>query len=158
MQRNGDQLGLLEPGRDIQENGLRLEDRDALLDAKDQTIFELKEQVAFLRRELERKDEIMLCMAEANSEMPPSPTSEAPNGSQKVTREGGWDSDRARDAREGQEEPERPRLPNGYRVVAFASDAWVLIAPRGIRVAAYRGELDLRKVALDARTHHQSGE
>jgi hypothetical protein len=154
MQRNGEQLGLLEPSRDIQENGLCLEDRDALLDAKDQTILELKEQVAFLRRELERKDEIMMCMAGAISEMSPAPTSEAPDGSQKVARGWGRDGDRAREARDGQGEPERPMLPNGYRVVAFASDAWVLIAPRGIRVAAYRGELDLQKVALDARTHH----
>src|SRR3954465_3278273 len=104
MQRNGDQLGLLEPDRDIQENGLRLEDRDALLDAKDQTIFELKEQVAFLRRELERKHEIILCMAEASSEMLPSPTSEVPHGSQTITRGEGRDDGRARDAREGQEE------------------------------------------------------
>src|SRR4051812_39330695 len=108
MQHNGDQLGLLEPSRDIQENGLRLVDRDALLDAKDQTIFELKEQVAFLRRELERKHEIILCMAEASSEMSPSLTSEVPDGSQKITRGGGRDGDRAGDdAREGQEKPER---------------------------------------------------
>jgi hypothetical protein len=107
---------------------------------------------------LERKHEIILCMAEASNEMPPSPTSEVPDGSQTITRGEGRDDGRARDAREGQEEPERPMLPNGYRVVAFASDAWVLIAPRGIRVAAYRGELDLRKVALDARTHHSGGE
>lgn len=155
MERNGNQLGLLEPGSDIQEHGIRLEDRDALLDAKDQTIAELKEQVAFLRRELERRGEIMLRILEGGGEV--SPAHEAPDSLQKIARGGGRDG--ARDAREWQEEPEqRPMLPSGYRVVAFASDAWVLIAPRGLRVAAYRGELDLRKVALDARTHCQNGE
>jgi uncharacterized coiled-coil protein SlyX len=159
MQSNGNQLGLLEPSSDIRENGIHLEDRDALLDAKDQTIAELKEQVAFLRCELERKDEIMLRMAERTGDMiPAAPALEAPGGSEKITCEAGRDGDRARDAWEEQEEPKRPTLPGGYRVVAFASDAWVLIAPRGVRVAAYRGQLDFQKVAVDARNHHQSGE
>jgi hypothetical protein len=155
MQRNGDQLGLLEPSRDIQENRIPSEDCDPLLDAKDQTIAELKEQIAFLRRELERKDEIMLRMAGGNSSSLLATASEPMEGLHSVASGEGWDGNRASDAKE---ERKRVILPDGYRVVAFASDAWVLIAPRGLRVAAYRGELDLQKVALDARKHHQSEE
>ena len=32
------------------------------------------------------------------------------------------------------------QIPAGYRVVAVASDTWVLIAPGGARVARYFGE------------------
>ena len=46
------------------------------------------------------------------------------------------------------------RLPVGYRLVAVASDAWVLLAPGGIRVARYVGSLDRWRVELDAREHH----
>ena len=65
-----------------------------------------------------------------------------------------------RNGRDAQEEvrqkPERPALPDGYRVVAIASDAWVLVAPGGLRVSGYRGELvDLRRAALDAHKHHR---
>ncbi len=49
----------------------------------------------------------------------------------------------------------KPTLPRGYRVVATASDAWVLVAPRGQWVAVYRGELDLWEAELDARRHHR---
>ena len=45
------------------------------------------------------------------------------------------------------------RLPVGYRLVAVASDAWVLLAPGGIRVARYLGSLDPWRVELDAREH-----
>ncbi len=44
-------------------------------------------------------------------------------------------------------------LPVGYRLVAVASDAWVLLAPGGIRVARYLGSLDRWRVELDAREH-----
>ena len=153
MQHTGEQLGLIEPSRDIQDNRIPSEDNNPLLDAKDETIAELKEQIAFLRRELERKDEIMLRMAGGSSLL--ATASEPMEGLHSVTPGEGWDDGRARDAGERRE---RVMLPDGYRVVAFASDAWVLIAPRGLRVAAYRGELDLRKVALDARKHLQSEE
>jgi hypothetical protein len=58
---------------------------------------------------------------------------------------------------ESGEKPEQPTLPDGYRVVAIASDAWVLFARGGPRVAWYHGELDLWRVDLDARKH-QRGE
>ena len=34
------------------------------------------------------------------------------------------------------------QIPAGYRVVAVASDTWVLIAPGGARVARYFGSLE----------------
>lgn len=46
-------------------------------------------------------------------------------------------------------------LPAGYRVVAVASDAWVLIAPGGSRVARYFGTLELARAARDAREHRE---
>jgi hypothetical protein len=46
-------------------------------------------------------------------------------------------------------------LPAGYRVVAVASDVWVLVAPGGIRVARYFGNLDLWKAARDAWEHQE---
>ena len=45
------------------------------------------------------------------------------------------------------------RLPVGYRLVAVASDTWVLLAPGGIRVARYLGSLDHWRVEVDAREH-----
>ena len=50
------------------------------------------------------------------------------------------------------------RLPVGYRLVAVASDAWVLLAPRGKRVARYLGTLDRWRVELDAREHQRREE
>jgi hypothetical protein len=56
---------------------------------------------------------------------------------------------------ESEEKSERPTLPLGYRVVAVASDAWVLLAPGGPRVARYDGDLDLWKAEIDARKHRR---
>ncbi len=50
------------------------------------------------------------------------------------------------------------RLPVGYRLVAVASDAWVLLAPGGIRVARYLGSLDHWRVELDAHEHQSREE
>jgi hypothetical protein len=54
-----------------------------------------------------------------------------------------------------EENPERPTLPDGYRGLAVASDAWVLLAPGGPRVACYEGELDLWRAEIDARKHRR---
>lgn len=141
----------------IRTNGIpHKEYRDALLEAKDRIIAELKEQIALLRSELNHKDVILSRIAEELGEMPSASISHAADVSQKVAKlEEVRDSNQAKGDQEKQEKPERPALPNGYRVLAIASDAWVLVAPRGLRVAAYRGELDLQEVALDAREHHQ---
>lgn len=113
------------------------------LEAKDRLIAELEEQVALLSGELERKDAILSHIAEGIGELLPVPGTA--NSSRRIG---------TRDARGDKEvSQERPALPDGYRVVAVASDAWVLVSRRGLRVAGYRGELDLRKVALDAREH-----
>ena len=59
----------------------------------------------------------------------------------------------------GQDEVRAPEgrapleLPAGYRVVAVASDAWVLLAPGGARLARYRDELDPGLVGHDAQEH-----
>jgi hypothetical protein len=145
---------LVEPVRNVRKNGAHPKDHDALLEAKDRTIAELKEQVAFLRCELERKDAILLCMTGGN-EMLSTLASETPNNPSRTATPGGTSDGNQGDAQEEQERPERPVLPDGYRVVAVASDAWVLVAPRGLRVAGYRGELDLWRAALDAREHHR---
>ena len=55
---------------------------------------------------------------------------------------------------EHSEQLPRPVLPVGYRLVAVASDAWVLVAPGGERLARYQGELAPWKAELDARKHH----
>ncbi len=148
-----DRSELVEPNRGDRKNGIPLEDRDALLEAKDKIIAELKEQVALLRRELKRKDAILSRTATGPAELLPAPAPEVPGGSKRVTLGRTRNGNQAGAARE--EKPERPTLPNGYRVVATASDAWVLVAPRGLRVAVYRGELDLWRAALDARKHHR---
>ncbi len=49
------------------------------------------------------------------------------------------------------------RIPRGYRVVAVASDTWVLVAPGGARIARYYGSLELWRAARDAREHQQRG-
>jgi hypothetical protein len=48
-------------------------------------------------------------------------------------------------------------MPAGYRVVAVASDAWVLIAPGGARIARYFGSLELSRATRDAQEHKQRG-
>ncbi len=50
----------------------------------------------------------------------------------------------------------RLELPAGYRVVAVASDAWVLLAPGGVWLARYRDELDPGLVGRDAQEHQAS--
>jgi len=129
------------------------EHRHALVEAKDEIIAGLKAQVALLRDELKRKDAVLSRIAENIGELSSVRVSEAADDPQAVTPGGVvWVGNLAAD---GQRRQEKPALPSGYRVVATASDAWVLVAPRGLRVAGYRGELDLWKVALDAREHHQ---
>lgn len=46
-------------------------------------------------------------------------------------------------------------LPAGYRVVAVASDVWVLVAPGGVRIARYFGSLEPGQAARDARDHQR---
>ena len=98
---------------------------------------------AFLRDELRIKNAMLLRVTESIGELS-ARVSETTGGPRKVTPRG---TTRvvapASDGRQGREKPERPKLPEGYRVVAVASDAWVLVAPGGSRVAGYRGELDL---------------
>jgi hypothetical protein len=50
-----------------------------------------------------------------------------------------------------------PQMPAGYRVVAVASDVWVLVAPGGVRIARYFGSLEPERAARDAQEHRQSG-
>ena len=153
LQHNGHKLTpSLEPRR---EEALS-EDRDAVLEAKDKIIAELREQVAFLRGELRRKDAILSRVAEEIGEGEPlRSASKGTDGSQTLVPERVKNgSNRTKDTQNAQDKPERPTLPDGYRVVAISADAWVLVAPRGLRVAGYRGELDLGKVALDANEHH----
>ncbi len=150
-----DQSELVEPSRNTLKNRILPKDRDTLLEAKDQTIAKLKEQVAFLRRELKRKEDIMLRMTEGGGELLPAPASETSDSRQPATPRRVRDGNQSRDAQKEQEKSERPTLPEGYRVVATASDAWVLVGPRGMRVAGYWGKLDLWRAALDAHKHHQ---
>ena len=151
LQRNEDKMV---PSLESLRNGIAPESHDALLEAKDRTIAELRDQVAFLRGELKRKEAILARMVEEIDELLPARTSKSADGPRMVASGGVRDGNRASDA---QQRPERPTLPTGYRVVATASDAWVLVAPRGVRVAGYRGELDLREAASDAREHYQRG-
>jgi hypothetical protein len=140
-------------GSETRRNGIpREEKRDALLEEKDRIIAELKEQVALLRNELKRKDAVLSRMVKDMGALPPARTSEAADEPRTVTPGGVRDDALAPNARQRQE---KPRLPDGYRVVATASDTWVLVAPRGLRVAGYRRELDLRKAALDAYEHYR---
>ena len=156
LQRNEENMA---PVLGVRRNGTsHKEDHDAILEAKDETIAELRAQIAFLRDELRSKNAMLLRVTESIGELS-ARVSETTGGPRKVTPRG---TTRvvapASDGRQGREKPERPRLPEGYRVVAVASDAWVLVAPGGSRVAGYRGELDLWRAALDARGHHQSAE
>jgi hypothetical protein len=146
------------PNLEARRNGIARENRDALLEAKDRTIAELREQVALLRGELKRKEAILARMAEDIDELLPESRSRSANNPRMIAPGGAVrNGNQTPDTWQEQEKPERPTLPHGYRVVATASDAWVLVAPRGVRVAGYRGELDLRKAAFDAREHHQCG-
>ena len=151
LQRNGDRVA---PTLESQRNGTPRRDRDALLEAKDRIIVELREQVALLSNELKRKNIILSRIAKDTGGLPAAWALEAADGLQTV-KPGGAQDGRAIGAQKGREKPERMTLPDGYRLVAVASDAWVLVAPRGLRVASYRGQLELWKVALDAREHHQ---
>jgi hypothetical protein len=157
-------LGMLRPNvyktvssLNTRRNWIPREDLDALLEEKDSIIAGLKERVAFLSNELKRKDAILSRIAENVEELPLAHAPEAVNSSRKLTPGGTRDVTQASDACHRQENLEKPTLPKGYRVVATASDAWVLVAPRGLRVAGYRGELDLWKAAHDAHEHHQRG-
>lgn len=142
LQRNGLKTT---PGLETRRHGMTREDPDALLEAKDRIIAELEEQVALLSSELERKDAVLAYIAEGIGELLPARVPEATDGPRMVA---------PGEARDGaMETEEKPTLPGGYRVVAVASDAWVLVSPKGLRVAGYRGELDLCKAALDAREH-----
>ena len=140
------------------------EDRDFPADTKDRTIAELKSQVILLRRELARRDDVLMFLAgmarpgsgdaqEMRDEEQRSGVSpEGPQTSaRRETRDG---TRRRRGARGEDEQPEWPPLPEGYRVVATASDAWVLVA-RGARVAGYRGFLDREETAREAWEHHR---
>ena len=137
-------------------NGKHQENRDLPADTRDRTISELKSQVTFLRRELARRDDVLMFLAgmvgprsEDVSEMPEEPSNAPPERPRTpapgATRNGG---------RGEAEKPEWPPLPEGYRVVATASDAWVLVAG-GARVAGYRGFLNREGVAHDAWEHHR---
>lgn len=146
-------------------NGIPREDHDALLEEKDSLIAELKAQVALLSRELRRKDAMLARIVEEKVDEPlPARAPEATSGSRTFapggTQEpgGAQDIDQTPDIGHDQENSEKPTLPKGYRVVATASDAWVLVAPRGLRVAGYRGKLDLREAARAAHEHHQHGQ
>lgn len=155
------------PRRDWDNTGLALEtqrtderredDPSALLEAKDGYIAELIKRVALLSRELERKDAVLLRVAEELRELLFAAAPRTEGAPRVVPPEGVWGGDRARGAEDAREKSKRPALPEGYRLVATASDARVLVAPGGLRVAGYRGELDLRKAALDAREHSQGG-
>jgi hypothetical protein len=139
-------------------NGIPREDHDALLEEKDSLIAELKAQVALLSRELRRKETILARIVEEKVDEPlPARAPEATSGARTFAPGGAQDIDRPPDIEHDQENSEKPTLPKGYRVVATASDAWVLVAPRGLRVAGYRGKLDLREAARAAHEHHQHG-
>jgi hypothetical protein len=156
LQRNEENIA---PVLGVRRNGTsHKEDHDAILEAKDETIAELRAQVAFLRDELRSKNAMLLRVTESigalSARVPEATGSPRTVTSRGTVRVG----DSASDVRRGREKQERPKLPEGYRVVAVASDAWVLVAPGGSRVAGYRGELDLWRATLDARGHHLSAE
>ena len=140
-------------------NGNRQADRDAP-DSRDRTIAELKSQVIFLRRELSRRDDVLMFLAGMvgpRSGEAPEPPEDPPGGSRKAPHAPAPEANRNGARRGTRGEPEKrewPPLPEGYRVVATASDAWVLVA-RGARVAGYRGILDPEGTARDAWEHHR---
>ncbi|MDP8951530.1 MAG: hypothetical protein M3N18_04700 [Actinomycetota bacterium] len=137
-------------------------DRDTFPDTRDRTIAELKSQVTFLRRELSRRDDVLMFLAgmvgphsEDASSVPDETSFQGPPEravSQTPARTRGASARRA--ARGEAEKPKWPPLPAGYRVVATTSNAWVLVA-RGVRVAGYRGSLHPEGAARDAWEHHE---
>ena len=158
MQPNEDNVAF---DRQVRRRGKQHTDRDLPADTRDRTIAELKSQVTFLRRELARRDDVLMFLAgmvgprsEDAPEMPEEPSNFPPERPRPpapdVTRNGTQRSGSRREA----EKPEWPPLPEGYRVVATASDAWVLVAG-GARVAGYRGYLDREGAAEDAWEHHR---
>lgn len=142
-------------------NGRHHADRDPLADTRDRTIAELKSQVTFLRRELSRRDDVLMFLAgmvrphsEGAPEMPAEPP-EAPPERPRTPPSARTQDGARRTGRRGEaEKREWPPLPEGYRVVAYASDAWVLVA-NGARVSGYRGTLDPEGTARDAWEHHR---
>ena len=144
----------------VRRRGKQQADRDAAPDTRDRTIAELKSQVTFLRRELARRDDVLMFLAgmagtsaAGTSEVPEDPSG-VPTGEPRMPANGPRDGARRRGARGEAQRPEWPPLPEGYRVVATASDAWVLVA-RGVRVAGYRGVLDPEGAARDAWEHYR---
>jgi hypothetical protein len=55
--------------RDESQDAAKDEYKDALVEAKDETIVELRDQVGFLRRELERKDTIIMSLTQRIPEL-----------------------------------------------------------------------------------------
>lgn len=138
-------------------------DRADAPDTRDRTIAELKSQVTFLRRELSRRDDVLMFLAgmvssrpeEATETPAETPSHEPPARAASPTPTGTRGSAVVRKkTRREEEKREWPPLPQGYRVVATASDAWVLVA-RGSRVAGYRGILDPEEAARDAWEHQK---
>ncbi|CAA9480145.1 MAG: hypothetical protein AVDCRST_MAG25-2715 [uncultured Rubrobacteraceae bacterium] len=135
-------------------------DHDSPVDTRDRTIAELKSQVTLLRRELSRRDDVLMFLAgmvgprsEGAQEMP-EPSNAQPEIRHTPPPVGTREGVRRTGRRGEAEKREWPPLPEGYRVVAYASDAWVLVA-RGARVAGYRGTLDPEDTARDAWEHHR---
>jgi hypothetical protein len=151
LQRNEENIApVLEVRRD---RGPHREGRDALLEAKDETIAELRAHVSLLHDELRSKNDMLLRLTESIGELSYNvrdPQAASPSRPMRA------DDSSSGGRQGGQDKSQRPKLPEGYRLVAVASDAWVLVAPGGSRVAGYRGGLDLQRAALDARGHHQS--
>lgn len=136
-------------------------DRDPLPDTRDRTIAELKSQVTFLRRELSRRDDVLMFLAgmvgphsKDATEMPEETSTAPPEVPRSLLPGVAQDAVQSTGRRGEAEKREWPPLPEGYRVVAYASDAWVLVA-RGARVAGYRGILDPEETARDAWDHHR---
>ncbi len=138
-------------------------DHDALSDTRDRTIAELKSQVTLLRRELARRDDVLMFLAgmvgphsEGASSVPnETPFQEPPERAVSRTPVRARGGTSARKTTRGEpEKPAWPPLPHGYRVVATASDAWLLVA-RGSRIASYRSILDREETAREAWEHYE---
>src|SRR3712207_6043744 len=102
-------------GAETPRNGIPREEKpDALCEAKDKLIAELKAQVGRLRNELKRKDSVRSRVGEDMGARLPVRTSEAADERPRWTPGGAQDDVLAPDAHQRQE---KPRLPDGYRVV-----------------------------------------